>query len=34
MDDCLIDMYRNGQITKENALLYAQDQLSMKKNLY
>ena len=34
MDDCLVDMYRNGQISKENALLYAQDQLSMKKNLY
>ena len=34
MDDCLIDMFRNGQISRENALLYAQDQLGMKKNLY
>ena len=34
MDDCLIEMYRNGQISRENALLYAQDQLGMKKNLY
>ena len=34
MDDCLVDMYRNGQISRENALLYAQDQLGMKKNLY
>ena len=34
MDDCLVEMFRNGQISKDNALLYAQDQLTMKKNLY
>ena len=34
MDDCLVEMFRNGQISKDNALLYAQDQLNMKKNLY
>ena len=34
MDDCLVEMFRNGQISKENALLYAQDQITMKKNLY
>ncbi len=34
MDDALIDLYRNGEITKEMALMYAQDQLSMKKNMF
>ncbi len=34
MDDALTELFRNGQITKEMALMYAQDQLGMKKNLY
>jgi twitching motility protein PilT len=34
MDDFLVDLFRNGMITRENALLYAQDQVNMKKNLY
>ena len=34
MDDALIDLYRNGEITKEMALMYAQDQLNMKKNMF
>ena len=34
MDDSLVDLYRNGLISKENALSYAQDAISMKKNLF
>ncbi|MBR1893249.1 MAG: Flp pilus assembly complex ATPase component TadA, partial [Lachnospiraceae bacterium] len=34
MDDALLDLYRNGEISKENCLMYAQDQLSMKKNMF
>lgn len=34
MDDNLVDLYRNGMISRENALMYAQDQVAMKKNLY
>ena len=30
MDDCLIEMFRNGQITRDDALLYAQDQLIVR----
>lgn len=34
MDDALVELYRNGIITRDNALLYAQDQTTMHKNLY
>ena len=34
MDDSLVDLYRNGMITKESALSYAVDMQLMKKNLY
>ncbi len=34
MDDSLVDLYKNDIISRENALLFAQDQVSMKKNLY
>ena len=34
MDDALMDLYRNGVISKEMCLMYAQDQIVMKKNLY
>ena len=32
--DNLIEMRADGEITKEMALMYAQDQLSMKKNMF
>jgi len=34
MDDDLVRLYRDGMISKENCLLFAQDQMTMKKNLY
>lgn len=34
MDDSLVDLYRNGMISKESALSYAVDMQLMKKNLY
>ncbi len=34
MDDALTDLYRNGMISRDMALMYAQDQLAMKKNLF
>jgi twitching motility protein PilT len=34
MDDALVDLYRNGMISRDMALMYAQDQLGMKKNLF
>jgi len=34
MDDALLELYRNGEITKDMALMYAQDQMGMKKQLY
>ena len=34
MDDALTDLYRNGMISRDMALMYAQDQLTMKKNLF
>lgn len=33
MDDNLLELYRNGMITKESCLSYAQDMTTMKKNL-
>ncbi|MDD6186632.1 MAG: type IV pilus twitching motility protein PilT [Oscillospiraceae bacterium] len=34
MDDSLLDLYRDGKITKENAIRYAHDHGAMSKNLY
>ncbi len=33
MDDSLLDLYKNGVITRENALIYAQDPVNMRKNM-
>ena len=33
LDDYLYDLYRDGSISRENALIYAQDQVAMKKKL-
>ena len=33
MDDFIMDLYRAGTITRENALIYAQDQTAMKKQM-
>ena len=34
MDDSLLELFRNGEISRYKALMYAQDQMGMKKNLY
>lgn len=33
LDDYLYDLYREGSISRENALVYAQDQVAMKKKM-
>lgn len=33
MDDFIMELYRNGTITRDNALIYAQDQAAMKKQM-
>jgi len=33
LDDYLYDLYRDGSISRENALIYAQDQVAMKKKM-
>ena len=33
MDDFILELYRSGKITRDNALIYAQDQGSMKKQM-
>lgn len=33
MDDFIMELYRAGRITRDNALIYAQDQASMKKQM-
>jgi twitching motility protein PilT len=33
LDDYLLDLYKAGTITREQALIYAQDQASMKKQM-
>lgn len=33
MDDCLFNLYQQGTISRDNALIYAQDQVNMRKKL-
>ena len=33
LDDCLYDLYKEGAISRENALIYAQDQAALKKKM-
>jgi len=33
MDDFIMELYRGGVITRDNALIYAQDQVAMKKQM-
>ena len=33
MDDFIMELYRGGIITRDNALIYAQDQVAMKKQM-
>jgi twitching motility protein PilT len=33
LDDNLLDLYKAGTITREQALIYAQDQASMRKQM-